>query len=136
MFSNFPLSKELSVQPEVVYSRQGANDAYVEDKLNYINIPILVQYRLKKGFRFHSGPQLGLLASCTRLVAPGALAGPPLYRKFDASWVVGMEYKICEKFGVDARYNYGISDINNDPFTKQYFKKNRVLQVDLSYNFR
>src|SRR5689334_4668113 len=58
------LNKNFALQPELVFSMQGGKtDADAKLKLNYINIPLLVQYMTENGFRLQTGPQLGLLVS-------------------------------------------------------------------------
>ena len=50
VFMNAPISSEFSIQPEVVYSQQGAKfkdmGNVTDRKLNlgYINVPVMVQY--------------------------------------------------------------------------------------------
>src|SRR5882762_6463246 len=62
-----PLADALSLQPEVVYSGQGAkgssNGVDVKQTLNYINVPILATYTLPVGVFFQTGPQIGFLIS-------------------------------------------------------------------------
>src|SRR5688572_29489175 len=58
------LSKNFALQPEVVYSMQGGKrDDDIKLKLNYLNIPLLVQYMTDNGFRLQTGPQLGILVT-------------------------------------------------------------------------
>jgi hypothetical protein len=56
----------LALQPEAVYSSQGAkytvNGAEHTLSLNYINIPLQIQYMFDNGFRLQTGPQAGFLA--------------------------------------------------------------------------
>src|SRR5689334_15972738 len=65
MFTHIHLQEKLALQPELVYSAQGAryegsgNDL----RLKYFNVPVLAQYMFGNGLRLEAGPQLGLLAS-------------------------------------------------------------------------
>jgi hypothetical protein len=53
-----------ALQPELLFSSQGSNyDGDRISKLNYVNLPVLVQYIFNNGFRLETGPQVGLLAS-------------------------------------------------------------------------
>ena len=57
------LADQLAIQPELVYSMQGAKlQSGAEVKLAYINIPVLFQYMFDNGFRLQLGPQIGLLS--------------------------------------------------------------------------
>src|SRR4249919_385370 len=55
------LSKQFAIQPELMYSGQGADFNGGDIKLSYINIPVIAQYMFGEGFRIQTGPQFGLL---------------------------------------------------------------------------
>src|SRR5947207_9335733 len=57
------LSSMLSFAPEAVYSSQGAKATGETLNLNYINVPLLLQYNNASGFFAHTGPQIGFLMS-------------------------------------------------------------------------
>ena len=57
------INPHFAIQPELVYSMQGGKDGNEKLKLNYINVPILLQYMTNEGFRLQTGPQLGFLTS-------------------------------------------------------------------------
>lgn len=61
LLGHIHLNSQWAVQPELVYSSQGAKSAGTEQKLDYINVPLLLQYMFDNGFRLQAGPQLGLL---------------------------------------------------------------------------
>ncbi len=50
--------------------------------------------------------------------------------KFDIDLTLGAEYYITKKFGLDLRYNLGLSKIDNGMYT---IYKNRALQFSLLY---
>src|SRR5262245_56031481 len=54
------LNKSWALQPEVMYSSQGAKTGNSTVKVNYVNIPVLAQYMFGDGFRLQTGPQLGI----------------------------------------------------------------------------
>lgn len=69
------LTDQFAIQPELLYSAQGAKQEYNEDfagvsitytdkiKLDYINIPIMAKYYVTEGFAIEAGPQVGFLVS-------------------------------------------------------------------------
>ncbi len=63
IFLRLPLVDRLSIQPELVYSVQGAkaSGSSESNHLNYFNIPILLKYAAGAGFAVETGPQLGFL---------------------------------------------------------------------------
>src|SRR3984893_6657497 len=64
-FARIPLVNSLFLQPELVYSRQGAkatSDGVVFNiNQSYLNIPVLAKYQHGSGFYGETGPQLGFL---------------------------------------------------------------------------
>ena len=127
-----------SLQPEIYYSSQGAKIPYGNDKINrnlgYINVPVLLQYNFRNGFRVQGGPQIGFL-----LNASDKLNGQEMstvstsnFNKVDFSLPVGLSYLTYSGFGIDGRYNIGLSNINNNGTVKI---KNSVGQLDIFYLF-
>ena len=66
-FTRFLFGKNLALQPEVLFSSQGAKleDATDEQniKINYVNIPIMLQFITDGGFYLEAGPQFGFKVS-------------------------------------------------------------------------
>ena len=126
------LSKNFALQPEVVYSMQGGKVDDTKLKLNYINIPLLVQYMTDNGFRLQTGPQLGLLLSAKTEVGDVEVDRKDNFTSTDFSWAFGAGYLFPEGFGLDARYNLGISDVWDGSSAKI---KNSVFQFGVFYQF-
>lgn len=137
LLAHIHLTKEIAVQPEVLYSGQGVNYSVGNTEhhanINYINIPVLLQYMIADGFRLQTGPQLGLLLSAKDKAGNVSIENKSAYRTADFGWTVGAGYLTSSGLGVDARYNFGITDItlsNNEKL------QNRVFQVGLFYQFK
>jgi len=127
------ISEHFAIQPEVVYSSQGAeypND--VSLKLGYVNIPVLAQYMFGNGFRLQTGPQLGILASSELKTGQTETDVEDGIKNLDAGWVFGTSYITRSGLGIDARYNLGLRDISD----AHPDLKNRVWQVGLFYQFK
>ncbi|MEO5590900.1 MAG: porin family protein, partial [Chitinophagaceae bacterium] len=66
------VTKHFAVQPEIMYSSQGAKQTVSNTdykvNLHYINVPVLAQFMVDDGFRIETGPQLGVLASARQKV--------------------------------------------------------------------
>jgi hypothetical protein len=111
-----------------MYSGQGATYSGDEIKLSYINVPVIGQYMFGEGFRIQTGPQFGFLV--------GAKSGDndvkDNFNGFDLSWSFGAGYITPSGFGVDARYNLGLTDISESNTNV----KNSVWQLGLFYQFR
>lgn len=127
------LNDHFAIQPEIVFSGQGSK--YKSDvgdvnfNLNYVNLPLLLQYMFDNGFRLQAGPQLGVLASAhsNRINTKGDLSNT------DIGLVVGMSYvKPSSGFGFDLRYNHGMTNINDVNGVNSF---NRGLQAGIFYLF-
>ena len=122
-----------AVQPELVFSAQGAESGSTEFKLNYINIPVLLQYMTNSGFRLQTGPQLGFLVSAESEVGDVEVDIDDNLKSIDFSWAFGAGYLFASGFGIDARFNLGISDINDVSAVEI---RNRVFQFGLFYQLK
>ena len=126
------LSPHFGVQPEIVYSEQGGQDGNEKWKINYLNVPILFQYMTGSGFRLQTGPQLGFAVSSK--IKDGDIEQniKDDVNTVDVSWSLGASYLFPEAIGIDARYNIGITNVNDAETPKVM---NRVFQVGLFYQF-
>lgn len=127
------LNKHFALQPELVFSMQGGDRKDERKlKLNYINIPLLVQYMTDNGFRLQTGPQLGLLVSAKTELNDVEVNWKDNFNTTDFSWTFGAGYLFPGGFGLDARYNLGISDVWE---ASDGEIKNSVFQFGVFYQF-
>jgi len=127
------LAPTWALQPELVYSLQGAEYDDGRNRLNYINIPLLLQYMHNYGFRLQTGPQLGILTDATAKRNGVNVDIEEFIKNTDFSWAFGAGYLTRSRVGIDVRYNLGIS--NNREGGGADFK-NRVWQLGLFYHFK
>jgi hypothetical protein len=138
-----------AIQPEVVFSGQGgeySSNAYGDGfyhnyvtHLTYLNVPILLQYQFPHGFRLETGPQFGALLSARETGYGDDRGGNNVksdYKTADFSWAFGAGFVSHSGFGVDARFNLGLSDINNDKGAGNDENiNNDVFQIGIFYQF-
>ncbi|MGE5106442.1 MAG: porin family protein [Sphingobacteriales bacterium] len=127
---NIPVSGGFSVQPELMYSGQGAKEEGTDSKANldYLNIPVMAKYTFTGGFFAETGPQIGFLLSAK-------VDGVDLKDQFkstDFAWGLGVGYQSSVGIGGGVRYNYGFSKLDKDGQLKAY---NGVFQVGIHYMF-
>ncbi|GAB2811964.1 porin family protein [Ferruginibacter profundus] len=137
LIGHIHLAKQLALQPEIVYSGQGAKytTANVETKLKmgYINVPVMVQYMFDNGFRLQAGPQVGFLVSAKSETNNVNTDFKDNLNKVDFALGMGVGYVFVPTgFGVDARYNLGLSDISKNSAVKT---TNRGFQLGVFYLF-
>jgi len=126
-FLEIPLGQTLSIQPEVLFNQyqtradssfssvyENAVDFsnYRDGKLNYLSIPILLNYKLGKVVALQAGPQYGILISQDKnLVQNGGEA----FKNGELSLLGGIQLYLS-KLRLSGRYFIGlnnISDIDN-----------------------
>ncbi len=138
LLGHIHLAKQLALQPEIVYSAQGAkfNTGNTETNinLNYINVPVLIQYMFDNGFRLQAGPQLGFLVNAKSKTGGVSVDIKDNLKTVDVGLAVGAGYVHTPSgFGVDARYNLGLSNINDNSSVKSF---NRGFQLGVFYLFK
>ncbi len=134
MLFHIHLAPHFAVQPEVLYSTQGAILGDVTLKLGYANVPVMLQYMFDNGFRLEAGPQLGFLTKADSELNGSNSDIKNDFKMIDFAVGVGVGYiNPPTGFGIGARYNYGLSDINENSTVKSY---NRGFQISLVYQFQ
>jgi hypothetical protein len=125
------LSPHFGIQPEVFYSEQGGEDGDEKWKINYVDVPVLFQYMAGNGFRVQTGPQVGIKTS-SKIKNGNVEVKNNDVNTLDFSWPVGISYITASGLGIDARYNIGISNVNDESTPEV---RNRVFQAGLFYQF-
>ncbi len=153
--AGYQVSKHFAVTAGLLYSQQGkgrdasvtGSDLSLEDKsklsLAYLNVPILANVYLFKGFAVKAGIQPGFLLSAkNKYDVTGTGLGESFDKhtdvdvkddcqSFDFSIPVGISYEFYNII-VDARYNVGVSKVND---IKGYNESHRngVFQLTVGY---
>ena len=128
-----PLSDNLSIKHELVFSKQGTK---VTDDfklvLYYLNVPILIDLRLGKDFSLNAGPQLGL---ALRALEKGGLDGDMTANltTLDISACLGANYLISQRLFAEARFNMGLTNLSRVPESDSF--RNAVFQGSVGYYF-
>ncbi len=137
VYARLPLVDRLSIQPELMYSGQGSkyNNPDYTRRLNYLNIPILLKYAAGNGFSIETGPQLGFLLAAHDKADGNSFTRKAYFNTADFAWAVGVAYRIPEtKVGIDARYNFGIANVENRSQTGLTGSmRNNAFQFGLTY---
>jgi hypothetical protein len=129
---NYGFGNVFSIQPEVLFSTQGAkvqNDGLKQDfKISYVVVPVMFKFKAKGGFYFEVGPQASFRASSD--VPDQSINN--FAKNLDLSGAVGIGYQSPIGLGIGARYIAGISKVGN--FSGQAIDpdfKNSVIQASI-----
>jgi hypothetical protein len=123
-FVTWPMASHLDVQPEALFSQQGATfdalGAGSTIKTDYLVIPILVRYKLNssgRGLVLFAGPSLAfkLSANATADFGGGSVTDDisDEIESFDYGLVFGGGWE-AGRLSIDGRYTWGLSRINVD----------------------
>jgi len=151
-FVNIKFAKQFAFQPEILFSMQGAvkenfetnslmgnqiisvNYFDVDNKLYYINIPLLIKYYFLGKLNFEFGPQIGFAVKNevqAKSEEFGTQIGEP-DTNIDMGIDIGLEYQFYKGLSIDARYNKGLTNIGKD---SDWGNKNSVISFGVSYLF-
>lgn len=138
LLGHLHLTRQYGLQLEALYSSQGARYSFAGNEydlnLSYINVPILFQYMFNYGFRIQAGPQVGILVDAeSDNAGNGDIDVSDDFKSAEVALSLGASYvHVSSGFGVDARYNIGLSDITKTSITDI---TNSGLQLGLFYLF-
>jgi hypothetical protein len=130
-FAEFKVSDKFAVQPELLYSAQGAKFTDGNLNLNYINIPVMAKYYVADAFSIEVGPQIGFLMSAK---ADG-IDVKELFNTTDFGLNLGAGYNLNETMSLGLRYNMGLSDVQKDLPSGESGSKNSSIQLSFGYKF-
>jgi hypothetical protein len=137
LLGHIHLSDQFGLQPELLYSAQGGSyksgSVITNLNLNYINVPVLIQYMFDNGFRLQAGPQFGFLLNAESETNNIKTDLKDSFKPIEIGASFGMSYvNPPTGFGIDARYNIGLSNINENSSINSV---NRGFQIGVFYLF-
>lgn len=136
VYFKLPIVGHWSIQPEFLYSGQGFQDnsgGFTSTQhLNYFNVPLLLKYSHFSGLFVETGPQVGVLTSANVKGDGISQDDKSYYNSADFSWIVGLGFKIpTTPLSIDARYDFGLSNILNNSNGSTGTVRNGSFQIGL-----
>ena len=134
--------KKVSLQPEVVFNQYSTTlDSNYKSlytgviksgqgkvKLNYLSIPLLLNYRLIGPLYLQAGPQFSILMDQSRTLLQN---GGDAFKKGDFSMIGGAQVRLAKLY-LTGRYVIGLSNINDIDNRDQWKSQAIQLSVGLS----
>jgi hypothetical protein len=136
VLAEIPLLPNLAIQPEVIYSEQGAKyEGDALTKLHYLNVPILAKYYFFEGFNVEAGPQIGF-----NLTAKEESGGYEIDMKDEVSSIdiglnVGISYQLKMGIFFQGRCTLGFSNINDGIDKEECKYHHDIGQISVGYKF-
>lgn len=128
LVAELKLTDKFSVQPELLYSTQGATYKNVvtefKNELGYLAVPVLAKIYLNNTISLEAGPQASFLLSERNDF------NVKDSNTFDFSVNAGLGVKLTENFFLQGRYNLGLTDVSKDAKSR-----NSVVQVSAGFFF-
>jgi long-subunit fatty acid transport protein len=154
-FAEFEIADKFSLQPELLYSTQGNTYGYktyygggtyyegaeYDLKLNYLNLPVILKYKILEKLSIDFGPQIGFLVSAktkidvtedsrdasqnysvvidmlnngTYNVGGTTIQTKASANRLDFGLNIGGTFDITESTFFQARYNLGLSNVDKN----------------------
>lgn len=134
-FMQYSISENIRLQPELLFSLEGGKSDFNFEgtdqsimlkeniSLGFINLPVMLQYKIYKGLHFELGPQIGYIVLAeNKYDAKFDFGEIPIedegtsniiddLNKIQFSANVGLHYDINNSFSVQFRYNRGFSKL-------------------------
>ena len=139
-FAEFRFNDYFAIQPELVYSRQGAREKIDGNKIklraNYLNIPVLAKLYVLDELSVDLGPEFGFALNAKAKYKDDSTTVKHKMNDINTlavNFAIGLSYN-WDDFMFSARYNLGLSNV----FDKDKYdgnNKNRVFQLSVGYRF-
>ena len=130
------LLSNLAFQPELLYGGHGGKESFNNNLSTYrfssLFLPLLFNYYISS-FYLTGGPTLSYLLSAQVKSMGNTTNYIDNYKRFNFALAFGLGYMISNSFGLDARYNFGLNDINEQSGGAAL--KNNILMFSLFFLF-
>lgn len=147
LIAQYPLSREFSLQGEVYYNMVGSKsknqpevEAFkVNNKISYVSVPILIQYKISPEFYVETGPEIAInLSSKNENLDTGDVFNMKEFTKTTTFfWGIGTGYHFNENIAANFRANIGITTpfVEGGEGAVDHFRMNNF-QLGLVYYFK
>jgi hypothetical protein len=141
-FALIKLTK-IGIQPEIIFSQQGSTikidgGGELDQQISYINIPVIIKLYTVAGINLQAGPQLGFVSKAEAESFVNGVNGAKTkddvkdqIKGNDFSIALGAGWDLPFGLTIDARYNLGLSKINDSSGSPE--AKNQVFQVSVGF---
>jgi hypothetical protein len=131
---DFTISESFHVQPELLYSMEGAEVDMGEFGtfdygISYLRIPIMAKYYIMEGLNLQAGPEIAFKIGTAEDAVDDAV------KSMDFGLGIGAGYELENGLMFDARYNLGLSNIAEDGDEADVEVKNTGIMLGLGYRF-
>jgi Outer membrane protein beta-barrel domain len=135
IFREIPVSKKISIQPEINYMQQGTKETgdftggtlAATKKINYLQFPVLFKYNFNNGVFIQTGPYWGIglgniendicfNGDCHSSKSGFESGGREGTLRYDHGFQLGTGFKITKNISIDLRLIFGLKNIYVKPY--------------------
>ncbi len=138
LYGRYYFTDFFAIQPELLYVQKGGKQAIDSKtsqitKLDYMQLPLLLDFNIKKVVHFHVGPYAAYLLNAKQTNTKRSLASKD-FKRFDYGISAGISgsYSIFE---IGVRSDYGLANVGNKTNTNFNNKKNFELGAYVAVKF-
>lgn len=135
IYMNYFFGETVGIQPEILFSQKGSKvqDIDLENKLTYIDIPILLRFQFLEILNIHAGPQFSFLTSAKSVYSGGSFDIKDDLKSLETSLAFGAGVDLPLRLNVTARYIIGLTNIADDTDFDDIELKNSMFQLSLGF---
>jgi opacity protein-like surface antigen len=132
VLTNSPFNRRVGLQTEFLWSQKGAKVSGLKMKLDYFEVPMLLDIRLNTTGKSRASLLLGGHYGILLKARANSTNIKPAFEKLDLGLVAGLGVTTGE-WVIDGKYSWGLRNIIANKSDKV---KNRTLQIGLTKKFR
>jgi hypothetical protein len=129
------------------FSYSGVDIEDLKIETSYVNVPLVLNYYLFRGFAVKAGVQASFLTSGKVKATGKAKSGGATvktevdedckdeFNKFDLAIPVGVSYEFGVPIVIDLRFNIGLLNVNKESYSGYKDSKNMSAQLTVGYKF-
>lgn len=145
VFVHVTINKNWRVQPELLYSGEGQHYLVYDNNenttairntiaLNYIQLPLVVQYFALPSLYFEAGPQLAVLAGAfSKGIGDGHMNVKRSFTNTQFGLNLGTGVLFNQQIGIYGRYNFGLTDVT--PYNSD-LNHSHTGQLGIAFRFK
>lgn len=129
LIAEIMVTEKFAVQPEILYSGQGASEDDYTLTLDYITVPVMAKFFVAPGLSLEAGPQIAFNVRSEHEF-DGESEEVEDIESIDFGGGIGLGYEFAQRIFVQARYVMGFTNV-----LENVDAKNNVLQLSVGYKF-
>lgn len=145
-FTSYSFSDKISAKLEIVYIQKGSRNPKKDYKhqysLDYIEIPLLLQYKIQPKIYVETGIQVGILVRQKEEDIYGEVEMARSFNKTDINLCIGLNYEFNEQWSLISRFSntFILTPVRNHASNTTYWynkgQANSVLSFACQYTFK